>query len=71
MSELPFSYADLLLCARDEMVIHLSDLLRRRMPLLILAKMNVAELRRIAELLSPLLGWDANRMTQEVEACLP
>ena len=34
---LPFIYADLLLCARDEMAVHLSDLLRRRMPLLILA----------------------------------
>ena len=69
--ELPFIYADLLLCARDEMVVHLSDLLRRRMPLLILAKLNMAELHRFAELLSPLLGWDANRITQEVEACLP
>ena len=27
-----FLYADLLLCARDEMALHLSDLLRRRMP---------------------------------------
>ena len=35
---LPFIYADLLFCARNEMVVHLEDLLRRRMPLLILAQ---------------------------------
>ncbi len=70
VSDLPFIYADLMLCARDEMAIHLSDLLRRRMPLLILARLNATELRHFAELVAPVLGWDENRMTQEVEACL-
>ena len=46
---LPFIYADLLFCARNEMVIHPDDLLRRRMPLLILAKLTGAELKRICE----------------------
>ncbi len=69
VAELPFIYADLLLCAKDEMVLYLSDLLRRRMPLLILAKLNTAEIRRLAELVAPALGWDADRVTQEVEAC--
>ena len=69
VSELPFIYADLMLCARNEMAVHLSDLLRRRMPLLILAKIDTAKLRQIAELLAPALGWDADRVTQEVEAC--
>ncbi|MBI5890221.1 MAG: glycerol-3-phosphate dehydrogenase/oxidase [Nitrosomonadales bacterium] len=71
VSDLPFIYADLLLCARDEMVVHLPDLLRRRMPLLILAKLDAAELRHFAELLLPVLGWNEDRIAQEVGDCLP
>jgi len=69
VSALPLIYADLLLCARDEMAMHLSDLLRRRMPLMILAQMETAQVRHLAELLAPALGWDAARVDQEVEAC--
>jgi glycerol-3-phosphate dehydrogenase len=69
VAELPFIYADLLLCAKDEMVLYLPDLLRRRMPLLILAKLNAAEIRKLAELVAPVLGWDSDRILQEVEAC--
>ncbi|MFH2134657.1 MAG: glycerol-3-phosphate dehydrogenase/oxidase [Pseudomonadota bacterium] len=68
--ELPFIYADLLLCARDEMVVHLSDLLRRRMPLLILAELDAESVRHLAELVAPVLGWDAQRIADEVSACL-
>jgi glycerol-3-phosphate dehydrogenase len=46
---LPFIYADLLYCARNEMVIHMDDLLRRRMPLSILAKLTEGTMRRINE----------------------
>ncbi len=69
VTALPFIYADLLLCARDEMTSHLSDLLRRRMPLLILATLSAAEMRHLAELVAPELGWDAARVDLEVEAC--
>ncbi len=69
VEELPFIYADLLFCARDEMALHLSDLLRRRMPLLILAKLSSDEVRHLAEFVAPELGWDAARIEQEVEAC--
>jgi glycerol-3-phosphate dehydrogenase len=66
---LPFIYGDLLLCARDEMVVHLVDLLRRRMPLLILARLDDAELRSIGGMIAPVLGWDGARINQEIEAC--
>jgi len=66
---LPFIYADLLLCARDEMVVHLDDLLRRRMPLLILAKLTKEELQRIATVVSKALGWSEDTVTAEIEAC--
>jgi glycerol-3-phosphate dehydrogenase len=71
VSALPFIYADLLLCARDEMVQYLPDLLRRRMPLLILAQLNEGDLRHLAELVAPAMGWDAARIGQEIEACRP
>lgn len=67
--DLPFVQADLLFCAHDEMVVHLSDLLRRRMPLLILARFDDNELRKLAELVAPVLGWDEARIAQEVEGC--
>lgn len=68
--EVPLIHADLLLCARDEMAVHLSDLLRRRMPLLILAALDTDQLRRLAEIVAPVLGWDAQRAADEVQACL-
>ena len=66
---LPFIYADLLFCARNEMVIHLDDLLRRRMPLLILAKLSPDTLRRIAETVADTMGWDEAAMDREVASC--
>lgn len=66
---LPFIYADLLFCARDEMVIHLDDLLRRRMPLLILAKLSESTLRRIAETVAAAMGWDETAIASEIAAC--
>jgi glycerol-3-phosphate dehydrogenase len=67
--DLPLIQADLLLCAREEMVLHLSDLLRRRMPLLILARLDAARLQQLAGLVADELGWDESRIAQEVEAC--
>jgi len=66
---LPFIYADLLFCARTEMVFHMDDLLRRRMPLLILAKLPEDTLRRITETVASSLGWDEFKMNQEIETC--
>lgn len=66
---LPFILADLLYCARDEMAVHLDDLLRRRLPLLILARLGEGDLQRLAELVAPALGWDAGRVAQEVGTC--
>ena len=52
------------------MVIHLEDLLRRRMPLLILAKLSEDTLRRIAETVASTLGWDEAAINREVASCL-
>ena len=67
--DLPFIYADLLVCARDEMVVHLDDLLRRRMPLLILTKLSGGELQQIAKRVATVLGWDETVTAAEAAAC--
>ena len=69
MPALPFIYADLLFSACDEMAIYLHDLLRRRMPLLILAKLTENDLRRIATIVAPVMGWDEAAINREVASC--
>ncbi len=70
VATLPFIYADLLFCARTEMVIHLDDLLRRRMPLLILSRLSEDILRRIAKTVAGTLGWDEDAQRREVHIVL-
>lgn len=66
---LPLIYADLLFCAKSEMAVHLDDLLRRRMPLLILAQLTTNELRRLATCVADAMGWDQADMEREIESC--
>jgi glycerol-3-phosphate dehydrogenase len=65
----PLIYADLLCSARYEMVTHLEDLLRRRMPLFLLNKFSFSELRQVAAYVAPILGWSADKVEREVAAC--
>lgn len=64
--DLPLVLADLVFCARDEMVVHLVDLLRRRMPLLILARLDEVLLSRLVRLVAPILGWDEAKEEREL-----
>ncbi len=68
---LPLIYADLLHCACNEMAIHLDDLLRRRMPLLILTPLTEQQLRHLAEFVAVIMDWDNNAIEREVARCLP
>ncbi|MGR8940843.1 MAG: glycerol-3-phosphate dehydrogenase/oxidase [Gammaproteobacteria bacterium] len=70
LPEVPFIVADLVFCARTEMVVHLDDLLRRRLPLLILAKPSRDDLRRIAAIVAPELGWNEDRIESECRSVL-
>jgi glycerol-3-phosphate dehydrogenase len=63
---LPFIFADWVFCADNEMVVHLEDLLRRRIPLLILAKVTLAELRYLAEIAAKTLCWDEATLNNEL-----
>jgi glycerol-3-phosphate dehydrogenase len=64
--ELPLIYSDLLFCARTEMAVTLEDLLRRRMPLMLLARLSGDTLRRVAEAVAPIMGWDEAAINREV-----
>ena len=66
----PFIKAELAFCAASEMVIHLEDLLRRRIPLLIMAKLTQQQLRQFAEITAAALHWDAATMNDEIGRCL-
>ncbi|MBA4381029.1 MAG: glycerol-3-phosphate dehydrogenase/oxidase [Sideroxydans sp.] len=67
--DLPFIYADLVFCASNEMVFSLSDLLRNRLPLIILAKLSEEVLARILSILVVESGWDGENMLRDSGLC--
>ena len=69
VSTLPFIRADLLWSVANEMIVHLDDLLRRRMPLLILAKLTESDLRWLATIVAPVMGWNETAKATEIAAC--
>ncbi|UJP01712.1 MAG: glycerol-3-phosphate dehydrogenase/oxidase, partial [Nitrosomonas sp.] len=68
---LPFIVADLMHCATNEMVAHLDDLLRRRLPLLILTNLSEDQLQHIAMRVAAAMSWDDAHLHQEIERCAP
>lgn len=68
--EMPFILADLVFCACHEMVVQLDDLVRRRLPLAILAKLTVNDLTKIATIAECHLNWNSAKTTTEIERCL-
>jgi glycerol-3-phosphate dehydrogenase len=65
--ELPFIYADLVFCANNEMVVNLYDLLRNRLPLQILAKLNKDAQARVIATVESECGWDAEMISRDSE----
>ncbi len=65
----PLIMADLIFCLQYEMVCHLEDLLRRRIPLLILYRMTKAELRQLGKTCAKILQWDQLTLDKEIDAC--
>jgi glycerol-3-phosphate dehydrogenase len=64
----PFCVGELLHAVRHEMARTLEDVLRRRIPLLLVAPPGRAELREIAEVVGTELGWSPERRAREIEA---
>ena len=64
----PFCVAELLHAVRHEMARTLEDVLRRRVPLLLVSPPGPAELRELADIVGAELGWSRERRLREVEA---
>ncbi len=69
LPDLPFIMADMVFCAQQEMVVHLADLLRRRLPIMILAKLSSDELENLAQIAANVLGWSKERRDHEYADC--
>ena len=68
MPDLPFCRAEIVHGATDEMALTLEDILRRRIPLLILARLERQVLDDAASLAAPILGWTPERCRRQIEA---
>ena len=66
-ARLPFCRAEILVGARERMALTLEDLLRRRTPILILARVDRAVVHTAAELAASVLGWNEQRCHEEIE----
>jgi glycerol-3-phosphate dehydrogenase len=64
--DLPFCRAEVVYCARNEMAVHLEDLLRRRIPLSILTRPDPTLAQNLAVLAAPEMGWSPADVTAEV-----
>jgi glycerol-3-phosphate dehydrogenase len=68
VSGLPFSKAEILHGAAGEMAFHLEDLLRRRVPVLIMTRVTREVLEEAAALAAPVLGWNSGMCREEVNS---
>ncbi|KAA3605155.1 MAG: glycerol-3-phosphate dehydrogenase/oxidase [Planctomycetota bacterium] len=65
--DLPFVKAEFLYCAKEEMVVNLVDLIRRRIPVSILAPLEESFLREAADLAGEALGWDSSQRIHQMK----
>lgn len=63
---LPFCLAEAVFSARAEMVVRLKDLVRRRIPLMLMMPPNQALLEKLAALIAPDCGWSEADQAEEV-----
>jgi len=67
---LPFCKAEIIIAAKESMVVTLEDLLRRRIPMLILSPVDRNVLEEAVRLISPILDWDTERARREIDNVL-
>ncbi len=66
--DLPFCVAEIVYAVTGEMAGSLEDVLRRRVPLLLLCRLPEPTLRALADLVGELLSWSSERRADEVGA---
>lgn len=70
IGELPFCFAEAVYSAEHEMVVHLKDLVRRRIPLMLMMPPSEELLRKLAALIAPKLGWSVDECERQVQRTL-
>lgn len=70
LPRLPFISAELVFSAKNEMVVRLEDLFRRRIPLFILSTISQDDLRRLADTVAAELSWNEAKKEKEIEFCI-
>ena len=68
--DLPFCCAELVYAVRYEMAVTLTDILRRRVPLMLLTRLDSATVKKVCRLVAEHLNWDAAEQHQQVTAVL-
>ncbi len=68
--ELPFCVAEIVYAVTGEMAGSLEDVLRRRVPLMLLDRLPEPTLRALADLVGELLSWSSERRAAEVGAIM-
>ena len=68
LAETPICMAELVYCAQYEMVGNLQDLLRRRLPLTLIANLPERKVSVAAAIAGKVLGWSEKRRSDEVRA---
>jgi glycerol-3-phosphate dehydrogenase len=70
LAGLPFCTGEVVMAARSEMALHLEDILRRRIPLTVLARQDSSVVQTVARLAGNELGWSNERIASEAESVL-
>ncbi|MCX6878053.1 MAG: glycerol-3-phosphate dehydrogenase/oxidase [Verrucomicrobia bacterium] len=65
-----FTVGEIRMIAREEQVLHLSDLVRRRSVITLLGRAGETALTELAEIVGDVLGWDAQQRRREVGLAL-
>lgn len=68
--DLPFCLAEIVHAVRNEMARTLSDVLRRRVPLMLLTRLQRRTVVECCELMAEVSGWDVSRKNAETEAVM-
>jgi glycerol-3-phosphate dehydrogenase len=67
---LPFCRADIVLTATTEMALNLEDIVRRRIPLILLHPARASFVRKLADEVAQCLEWSKERKNAEIEAVM-
>jgi glycerol-3-phosphate dehydrogenase len=66
--DLPYTWAEVEWICRNEMVVHLEDLMARRLRMLFLnARVSIEVAGEVAERIAPVLGWSSDRKKAEIK----